>query len=168
MPTLNSMLTFCSAILLLGVSSVFGFMSMPTEMGLAILAGALGMAFSNIDKISEFSGAGFSAKMKDQLQAVIDKETEAEAVPSLAAEKQLNKIEIQVLNALSNSKYTWRTLPGISKEASLIESETWKILVSLVQKGLARTGNKNKTGETIWSLTQEGRAYAGQIAQQST
>ena len=52
-----------SAIVLLIVSSVLGFMSMPTEMGLAILSGALGMAFSNIDKISEFKGAGFEAKI---------------------------------------------------------------------------------------------------------
>jgi hypothetical protein len=38
-------------------------MSMATEMGLAILAGALGLAFSNLDKISKFKGAGFEAEM---------------------------------------------------------------------------------------------------------
>lgn len=159
MPSLNSALTFFSAIILLGVSSVFGFMSMPTEMGLSILSGALGMAFSNLDKISEFSGAGFSAKMKDQLQAVIDKETEPEESDSTDQQQPLNSMETSVLKSLSNHKYTWRTLTGISKNVSLSESETWKILVSLIQKELVRTGNKNKTGEMIWSLTQSGRSY---------
>jgi hypothetical protein len=157
MPSPNTVFNISSGLVLLGVSTVFGFMSMPAEMGLSILAGALGMAFSNIDKISEFSGAGFSAKMKDQLQAVIDKETETEISIADAEDKAINNKEKSVLKALSNPKYTWRTLPGISKEASLPESETWTILITLIKKGLAQTDTKNKTGEMIWSLTQIGR-----------
>lgn len=160
MPSLNSVLSFFSAIALLGVSPVFGFMSMPTEMGLSILAGSLGLAFSNIDKISEFSGAGFSAKMKNQFQAVVDKETEQEENTALDEQHSLNDIEKSVIKALSNPQFTWRTLPGISKASSLSESEAWKILVLLIQKELVQAGNKNKTGEMIWSLTQSGRSYA--------
>ncbi|WP_417684989.1 hypothetical protein [Pseudidiomarina gelatinasegens] len=36
---------------------------MTAEMGMAILAGAIGLAFVNIDKISKFKGAGFEAEM---------------------------------------------------------------------------------------------------------
>ena len=164
MPSLNSILSFCSAIALLGVSSLFGFMGMPTEMGLSILAGALGLAFSNIENIAEFSGAGFSAKMKTQIQAVIDKETEQEDVTETENEITITDSEKFVLNALNNHKYTWRTLRGISREAAMTESEAWITLVTLIQKGLVRTGNKNKTGEIIWSLTQQGHVYANKIA----
>lgn len=46
-------------------TSVFGWLSKPTEMGLVIVAGAFGMAFSNIDKFKKVSGAGFSAELKE-------------------------------------------------------------------------------------------------------
>jgi hypothetical protein len=49
--------------MLLGISSAYGFMGMTVEMGLAILAGSIGLAFSNIDKIAKFKGAGFEAEM---------------------------------------------------------------------------------------------------------
>ncbi len=164
MPSLNSILSWSSAIALLVISSVFGFLGMPTEMGLSILAGALGLAFANIENIAEFSGAGFSAKMKHQIQAVIEKETEPEDIALTENDETIQDPEKAVIKALNNPKYTWRTLSGISKEASTPEKEAWKILVSLIQKGLVRTGNKNKTGEMIWSLTQQGRAYASKIA----
>lgn len=164
MPSLNSVLSCCSALALLGISSVFGFMDMPTAMGLSILAGALGLAFSNIENIAEFSGAGFSAKMKNEIQAVIDKETEQEVLEGGETFEPASDPEINVIQSLQNQKYTWRTLRGISKDAQLEESEAWTTLLILVHKELARTANKNNTGETIWSLTQEGRAYANKIA----
>jgi predicted transcriptional regulator len=133
-------------------------------MGLAILAGVLGLAFSNIDNIAEFSGAGFTAKMKTQIQAVIDKETEQEETTEDKKVKGITDLEKTVIKALRNSRYTWRNLNGISKEISLTESQAWKILVTLMQKELVRTGNKNKTGEMIWSLTQEGFVYADKLA----
>lgn len=158
MPKLNTIFQFLSVLVLLGVSVFFGYMSKPTEMGLAILAGALGLAFSNLDKFSEFSGAGFSAKMKDQLQAVIDKETEElPAENSEASALNISSQEQLMLDNLANPKYTWRTLPGLSKAVGCDESEAWKILVNLTSNGLVRCGNKNKTGEMIWSLTTLGR-----------
>ncbi len=155
---LNSIIQFLSAVVLLGISVCFGFMSKPTEMGLAILAGALGLAFSNLDKFSEFSGAGFSAKMKDQVQAVIDKETEELPVKTVEATgTEISTEEQSMLEALANPKYTWRTLPGLSKTTTVNESEAREILVKLTRKGLVRCGNKNETGEMIWSLTPLGR-----------
>lgn len=149
---------FFSASVLLFVPCYFGYMAQPAEMGLAILAGALGVAFASIDKLSEFSGAGFSAKMKDQVQALVDRETEP--APSSVAECQKEKassFDLSVLNALSNPKYTWRTLPGISKDADCTEAEAWTVLVSLVEKELVQVSNKRKTGEMIWALTNKGR-----------
>ena len=163
-PSLNSVLQCFSAIALLGTSSAFGFMSMPTEMSLSILAGALGLAFSNIENIAEFSGAGFSAKMKTQIQGLLDKETEQEAIGDEETYEPATDPEKSVIKSLQNPKYTWRTLKGISRDSQMSESEAWLALVTLVQKGLARTTNKNKTGEMIWSLTQQGRAYARKIA----
>jgi hypothetical protein len=42
----------------------FGLLGRPAEMGLVALAGAIGMAFTNIDRIQRFKGAGFEAEMK--------------------------------------------------------------------------------------------------------
>ena len=39
-------------------------MGKPTEMGIIVVAGAIGLAFLNIDKIQRFKGAGFEAEMK--------------------------------------------------------------------------------------------------------
>ena len=47
---------------------VFGILRQPTEMGIMIVAGAIGMAFSNIDKIQRFKGAGFEAEMKQAVE----------------------------------------------------------------------------------------------------
>ncbi|MFL1467391.1 hypothetical protein [Marinobacter sp. HN1S83] len=40
---------------------------MTAEMGLAILAGSIGLAFTNIDKIARFKGAGFEAEMCEKV-----------------------------------------------------------------------------------------------------
>lgn len=156
---------FSSAIILLVAPCYFGYMAQPMEMGLAILAGALGLAFANLDKMSEFSGAGFSAKMKDQIQAVVEKETES--TPPVRTGDQgarTSPIDEAILKALSDPKYTWRTLSGISKDANCIESEAWRALVSLVGDELVRVVNKNKTGEMIWALTSKGRQISSRNA----
>lgn len=160
---MNTILKFFSIFTLIVVSTYFGYMEQATEMGLAILAGALGLAFSNLDKFSEFSGAGFSAKMKSQMQAVIDKETEQTPTQSEteSAKNELSPEKQALLIALSNPKYTWRTLPSISKDANLSESEVWKVLTQLVEQNYVRLGNNNKTGEIIWTLTSKGRKFSG-------
>jgi hypothetical protein len=66
--------------MLLGISSAYGFMGMTAEMGLAIIAGSIGLAFTNIDKISRFKGAGFEAEMCNKVMhtptGVVHKATE--------------------------------------------------------------------------------------------
>lgn len=157
---MNICLKVISAIVLLVVPVWFGYLTKTTEMGLSILAGALGLAFSNLDKISEFSGAGFSAKMKEQVQAVIDKETEVSPEREGNEASISNSKETKVLKALADPKYTWRTLSGLSKDTGLNESELLKMLTLLVGNELAQCANKNKTGEMIWSLTTLGRVHA--------
>ena len=61
--SIKDIFSIFSYTMLLGISSIFGFMNMVEEMGLAILAGSIGLAFANIDKISKFKGAGFEAEM---------------------------------------------------------------------------------------------------------
>ena len=46
---------------------LFGLKSLPTEMGLAISACALYLAFVNIDKFRKFKGAGFEAELKQTI-----------------------------------------------------------------------------------------------------
>ncbi|PKG54058.1 MULTISPECIES: hypothetical protein [Halomonadaceae] len=46
----------------------FGAFKMPTEMGLAITAIALALAFANLDKFSRFKGGGFEAELKSAVE----------------------------------------------------------------------------------------------------
>ncbi|WP_432472360.1 hypothetical protein [Amphritea sp. HPY] len=174
MPNFNSVLTVLSAIVLLGISSLFGFMSMPTEMGFAILAGALGMAFSNIDKISEFSGAGFSAKMKDQFQAVINKETEPdidqeskELPQEVDRLKEKDEHAEKALLALTKSKYTWRSIGGIKTVTSQRPSDALNTLELLQREGLAKEG-RSSSGSRIWTPTVRGSIIGAMIELHST
>ena len=65
--------------LLIG-SMILGFMGLTTEMGLAIGAGAIGLAFLNLEQIASLKGAGIelvTKETREQIQAVIEKETES-------------------------------------------------------------------------------------------
>lgn len=166
MPNLNSVVQFVSASVLLIASSILGFLSMSTEMGLAILAGALGMAFSNIDKISEFKGAGFEAKMKmDQVQAIIDKETEIDATVSPSADnseiKSTPKSAVKIINALQHPTYTWRSITGLMRDTGFDRSELSKEIEWVVVNGYA----KHELGRpgSIWTLTNKGRQLSAMI-----
>ena len=47
----TSLMQILSGLMMFGVSTLLGLLGKPTEMGLAIAAGALGFAFSHIDII---------------------------------------------------------------------------------------------------------------------
>lgn len=49
---------------------VFGFRGEPTEMGIALVMGALSAAFLNLDSFESFKGAGFEARLKKANEAV--------------------------------------------------------------------------------------------------
>ncbi|PJN50017.1 hypothetical protein PAEAM_56290 [Paenibacillus sp. GM1FR] len=57
-----------SILIIIGPGLYFGYVGKSTEMGLAILSGAVAVAFMNIDKIQRFKGAGFEAEMKKAVE----------------------------------------------------------------------------------------------------
>ena len=63
MKSRNMYKTLLSVILVLGPSLVFGANGMPTEMGIAIVGGALAATFLNLDRVQRFKGGGFEAEM---------------------------------------------------------------------------------------------------------
>ncbi len=158
-----------SYLILLGVSVVLGFMGKPAEMGLAIVAGAIGLAFSDIGKFSRIKGAGFEAELREKLEvveAVIEKETE----PSISGEESttprpnVSKIDAStkaVIKALQHPVYTWRYLGGIKKDTGLSEHEVTKSLRWLAANGYAKQ-TLGKHG-TVWNLTEEGRYLSAVI-----
>jgi predicted transcriptional regulator len=156
-----------SFILLLLGTFTFGLLGKTTEMGLCILAGAISLAFTNIDKISKFKGAGFEAEMREKaVDAIIAKEAEPEQnetglIFSLKS-YGLDENTRQVVNALGNSKYTWRTLSGIAKESGLSknaikESVNWLMLNGLV----IQAGSKIYAN---WGLSEDGRNLYNHIS----
>ncbi len=97
---------------ILGGSFYFGCLGHPVEMGLAIVAGSIALAFSYIDKIQKFKGAGFEAEMRQQVETMVAKETEP------PKESQRSFLEVKafsadpdtakVIKALRSERYTWR------------------------------------------------------------
>jgi len=146
------------AVLLVG-TLVFGFLGKSAEMALAIVASAIALAFSDIERFSRIKGAGFEAELRDQIQAVIEKETE---VPSGTEEQRLSPLAAEVdtntmavMSALNRAEYTWRYFGGVKKDSKLSSREVSRALDWLVEHGYARR-SQGKHG-TIWSLTEEGR-----------
>lgn len=161
MKTIEKKLSLVAYAVLFGISIIFGFLSMPTEMGLTIVAGSLGLAFLNIDKIKRFKGAGFEAEMQEKIEAIIEKETEPEqnennsscgfTFEAYGADEKSRK----VIKSLLNPKFTWRYLGGISKESGLSKDESLKTLNWLLDNKLG-SYTKGENGR-LWSLTAKGR-----------
>ena len=57
----------CSYIMLLDGSLALGFLGRTTEMGLAIGAGAIGLAFLNLEQIASLKGARIELITKDKM-----------------------------------------------------------------------------------------------------
>jgi len=80
-------ITIVGSLLTLGLAVMFGVMGKPTEMGIIVVAGAITLAFINIDKIQKFKGAGFEAEMKravEEANATIEQLREVAATSSEA------------------------------------------------------------------------------------
>jgi len=161
MKAIEKKLSLVAYAVLFGISIIFGFLSMPTEMGLSIVAGSLGLAFLNIDKIKRFKGAGFEAEMQEKIEAIIEKETEPEQNEnngscgfSVEAYGTDDK-SLKVIKALLNQKYTWRYLGGISKESGLSKDGSLKTLNWLLDNKLG-SFTEGEHGR-LWSLSAKGR-----------
>lgn len=142
-------------VLLLG-SLTLGLLGKPKEMGLVIIAGAIGLSFANLSKIKRFKGAGFEAETWEQMKAVIEKETESPTIKSEKFEAFIaDENARKVIKALKNPKYTWRYVSGIVKETGLSKNEVeealdWLVKNQLAMKSIGLSGS-------IWSLTVKGR-----------
>jgi predicted transcriptional regulator len=156
-------LTFkiASFFVLLVISTIYGFLSLSAEMGLAILAGSIGLAFSNIDKISKFKGAGFEAEM-NMVHTLLENQTEPtiEQKEEAKTKDKLTHDENCILICLQKSGYTWRYISTISSETGISNAETTDYLHSLMSKGFAKNGKGSK-GE-IWSITSVGKSVQEQ------
>lgn len=150
---------------ILAGSFYFGYVEQPVEMGFAIVAGSIALAFSYIDKIEMFKGAGFEAKMRQQVAALVAKETEPpmESQRAFMTAKGYSTDEAtkQVLKALGSEKYTWRYLGGIAEDTKLPKERIRKALTWLVDNGLA-TESEGMQG-SVWGLSAEGRNLLASI-----
>ncbi len=130
-------------------------------MGLAIISGALGLAFANIDKLARFKGAGFEAEMK-MVEAIIESQTEPSTEQKEKAQRAdaLSAIESRVLKSLQNPRYTWRYAKTIAGEVSLPLKDIEAMLASLMARGLT----KKATGSNgdIWAATAVGKSVQEQ------
>lgn len=150
---------------LLVVSTMLGFMGNPVEMGLAIVAGAIALAFSDLDKFSRIKGAGFEAELREKVEAVIEKETEPlDYDKERKPVRDISSIDAgtrSVVSALHHPKYTWRYLGGIKKDTGLSSEEVRRALDWLVENGYAQRTLGSKG--TVWNLTDEGRYLSAVI-----
>lgn len=147
--------------MLLGISTAYGFMGLTGEMGLSILAGSIGLAFSNIDKISKFKGAGFEAEM-NMVHSIIENQTEPSPETKEEAKKEpiISSPENDILRSLQKPGYTWRYAKTVAGEVNLTVEETEVALLSLMGRGFSKSG-KGSNGE-IWSTTALGRSVQEQ------
>lgn len=159
----SKVLQFVSAFVMLFAPLYFGYGGKPTEMGLTIAAGFLGLVFANLEKFQSFKAAGIEALLKvEQIEAVLEKETEAPTEEIDEAEAQVPNVDLvsentkNVLSALQNHEYTWRYTSGLSKETGLTRSQVKESLLWLSEHGYARK-SLGKNGD-IWACTQEGRS----------
>lgn len=155
----NSALTYLSVAVLLGVSSLLGYIGNTAAMPFSIAAGSIGLIFSNIDKIKWFKGAGvIEAEMFHQMEAVLDKETEPEAKSDEISKLSLEKNEQDILIALTNPKYTWRYIGGLSQDSGLSRDKVKSALRSLEKQSLVM--RSLNTRGVIWAPSRSGRNVA--------
>lgn len=150
-----------SFVVLLVVSSALGFLGKPTEMGLAIIAGALGLAFSNINKLAKFKGAGFEAEMR-MVEAIIENQTEPSSEQKEEAKKAdgISENENRILKSLQKPGYTWRYAKTVAGELSMPVPEIESMLTSLMHRGLTKKA-AGSNGE-IWAVTIVGKSVEEQ------
>ena len=144
---------------LLAVTTIFGFMGRPTEMAISIVAAAMALAFSDIERFKKIKGAGFEAETREQILSIIEKETEpAEASDSEDTSPLTAEIDADlraIMRALNHHEYTWRYLSGIVLDSEVDKNTVLAKLKWLVEYGFARQ-SIGKHGP-IWSLTELGR-----------
>lgn len=155
---------FISFSVLLGAPLVLGVLGKPAEAGVCVVAGAISLAFINIDKIKRFKGGGFEAEMRDQLEAMVAKETEPEEALHRGFQVQAFGFDDntkKVVLALNSRRYTWRSVGGIAQESGLSRQDVKSCLGWLHENELVMQVGVSK--RTNWGLTENGRDVANSL-----
>ncbi len=90
-PVENKVVFWISFFFLLGGAAFFGYLDKLGAMSLSVVAGAIGMAFANLDKFSRIKGAGFEAELK---KAVDEAYATTASVKDLSAQLTSSILEI--------------------------------------------------------------------------
>lgn len=122
---------------------------------IAILLVAALPFFSEFIQSFSASADGFELKFRERLERVEDvieagEEPDQEAPETVEVTEQ----DAKALGALTNSKYTMRSLSGIRNDAGLSANEVGPTIERLVENGLAKEV-QGKTG-TKWIATRKG------------
>lgn len=168
-PSIISLYRFLAFAFILGGSAYFGYVGRPAEMTLAIVAGSIALAFSHIDRIQRFKGAGFEAEMWRKLEPIVAKETE----PSRQQPRSFMQLKAfgtdqetdKVIEALGSEKYAWRYFGGIAEDTQLPKGKIQKALDWLVENELATMAN-GKHG-ALWGLSTEGRSLLASVVKKN-
>ncbi|WP_165857212.1 ArsR family transcriptional regulator [Marinobacter sp. JSM 1782161] len=159
-----------SFIVLLGAPVILGTLGKPAEAGVCVVAGALGLAFANLDRLKRFKGGGFEAEMKDQLEAMVAKEAEPDNEQGFSGFQVhsygFDETTRRVITALNSSNYTWRSIGGICQETGLSKPAVVSKLNWLRENDLVvQVGVSRRTN---WGLSNEGRDVASSLSKDIT
>ena len=153
----NKLLAVGASVVLLIAPLVFGFLGKAAEMGLSIIAGSLGLAFSNLDRISRFKGAGFEAEMNVQkvAESVVVQQTEdTDNLKSIAFD--INSRREDIMQALLHTDFHSRYISGLSSKTGHSKECVRDELDWLLERGLVT--NLNSSKGYLWNLTEKGMA----------
>lgn len=152
---------------LLGGAMLFGLMGRPAEMAVAVVAGSLGLFFSNLDKFESFSAGGVVAKLRAKIETVsrrLETISGKETEPPDADDEPVGGLQVEayglddntrsVVKALAYSKYAWRYPSGVVEDATVSRQTTLRSLQWLVDNGLANEAS-GKNG-TVYGLSEKG------------
>lgn len=148
------------------LSYVLALLGRSAELAGFAVVGALALVFLKLDSFKEFSGGGFSAKLKERVDD-IEKDLapiKSKAIEPEEVENTLNKTKfdeglskkaLQVLDALVEGNYSWRTFKGLEASTKIPKSELEEILTELEADMLVTT-TKSSAGKVIWGATSRG------------
>ncbi|ABA90274.1 hypothetical protein Pcar_3039 [Syntrophotalea carbinolica DSM 2380] len=157
--------------LLVPISFVFllilALLGKAAEMGIFAGFSAVCMAFLKLERFSEFSGIGFSAKLRDtvrKVEAMEVKETEVDPEDlsnqpvSEFSWVRISEIERSALQAIEDSPFTFRTATGLAQNLGISVSSVRQLMAGLEDKDMvAQIVTSRRT--TAWNITALGRTY---------
>lgn len=142
-----------SLLVILLFTVIFGFLGKTTEIGLAIIAGAISFGLLNLSQIASLKGAGLeiiTRERKEQIDAVLEREIEPASVISIKS-YSTDEVTKKVVRAFLSSQYSWRYTKGLVQYTGESEEDVKQAINWLIDNGLATKSN-GKHG-SIWTLS---------------